>query len=390
MPVGSMEPLAMDSTMTWTHNETHPLAEEAARWLIELEEPGPKTLRDFGAWLRASPRHVEEFLLVSAVWKEFEGFDAERRMQIQQLIQEAGENVTRLATEAVHPPTRGAASLPSRHRTWAVAVASVFACAAFWFFAATSAEVYVTSRGEQRAFKLNDGSIVYLNTQSRVEVQFSRKARSVRLLEGEAMFSVEHDPARPFRVISDDTVIQAVGTRFNVYRSQAGTTVSVVEGIVEISPTRLEPQPPRSQSTIPATVAPNRPAIAQVKRLGAGEQARVSHDGEIVKRDLPDLGQIVAWRDRTLVFRGDSLADVAREFNRYNELQVRLEGGLVRSKRLTGVFDADDPRSLILFLSRDPSLQITQEGSREVIVRQRQRVEERDITIRHDAGYRIE
>jgi len=107
-----------------------------------------------------------------------------------------------------------------------------------------------------------------------------------------------------------------------------------------------------------------------VKRLGAGEQARVSHDGEIVKRDLPDLKQIVAWRDRTLVFRGDSLEDVATQFNRYNELQVRLEGDLVRSKRLTGVFDADDPRSLILFLRRDPTLQITEDGAREVIIRQ--------------------
>lgn len=65
---------------------------------------------------------------------------------------------------------------------------------------------------------LNDGSIVYLNTRSRVEEQFSRQARNVRLLEGEAMFSVEHDRARPFRMISDDTVIQAIGTQFNVYR----------------------------------------------------------------------------------------------------------------------------------------------------------------------------
>ena len=96
----------------------------------------------------------------------------------------------------------------------------------------------------------------------------------------------------------------------------------------------------------------------------------MTHAGEIVKRDLPDLEQIVAWRDRTLVFRGDSLEDVAREFNRYNELQVRLQGDLVRNKRLTGVFNADDPRSLILFLRRDPSLEVTEDGAREVIIRQ--------------------
>lgn len=365
----------MDSTRTWPHPETQPLAEEAAHWLIELEEPWPKTLNDFGAWLRASPRHVEEFLLVSAVWKEFEGFDAERRMQIQQLIDEAAaHDVTRLEPDVAGSATHAASSQPSRRKTLSLAgslAASILAGVAFWFFAATSPDVYVTSRGEQRAFKLDDGSIVYLNTQSRVEVLFSRQTRNVRLLEGEAMFTVEHDPARPFRVISDDTVIQAIGTQFNVYRSNAGTTVSVVEGIVEISPTEHEAQPPRSrQPATSATVAASRPPIAKVERLSAGEQARVSHDGEIVKRGLPDLEQIVAWRDRTLVFRGDSLEHVATEFNRYNELQVRLEGDLVRAKRLTGVFDADDPRSLILFLRRDPSLQITEHGAHEVLIRQ--------------------
>ena len=364
--------------MTWGRHETQPLAEEAAHWLIELEEPEPKTLHDFSAWLRASPRHMEEFLLVSTVWKEFEGFDAERRLQIQQLIDEATEPVIRpvtpLAPDVVQPAAHAPPSHPSRRSTLYLAAslaASVLAGVALWFFVATAPDVYATSRGEQRAVKLNDGSIVYLNTQSHVEVQFSRQVRNVRLLEGEAMFAVEHDPARPFRVISDDTVIQAIGTQFNVYRSNAGTTVSVVEGIVEISPTEYEAQPPISrQPTIPVTMAASRPPIAEVNRLRAGQQARVARDGEIVKRELPDLQQIVAWRERTLVFRGDSLEDVAREFNRYNELQVRLEGDLVRSKRLTGVFDADDPRSLILFLRRDPSLQITDDGAHEVVIRQ--------------------
>ncbi len=93
----------------------------------------------------------------------------------------------------------------------------------------------MTSLGEQRFFKLDDGSVLYLNTQSRVEVRYSRAARVVRLIEGEAMFTVEHDAARPFRVMAGPTVIQAVGTRFNVYRTRLSTTVSVVEGVVKIA-----------------------------------------------------------------------------------------------------------------------------------------------------------
>src|SRR4029453_10983270 len=95
-----------------------------------------------------------------------------------------------------------------------VAVAAVLVIAmGFWIFREAAPHEYATALGEQRAFKLADGSVLYLNTLSRVEVTHSREARLVRLLEGEAMFAVEHDPARPFRVLSGATVIQAIGTR---------------------------------------------------------------------------------------------------------------------------------------------------------------------------------
>jgi len=196
--------------------------------------------------------------------------------------------------------------------------------------------------------------------------------RSIRLLEGEALFNVEHDPARPFRVIAGPTVIEAIGTRFNVYRTDAGTTVSVVEGIVEISPTippalsaRAAP-PPRSDAQPQV-----RPVSVVAERVVAGEQARVSLEGEIVKEAVPDRARVVAWRERRLVFRGDPLEDVVREFNRYNELQIRLEGDALRARRLTGVFDADDPMSLLQFLTRDGTLIVDETGGDEIVIRER-------------------
>jgi transmembrane sensor len=361
--------------MSWAHTETHPLAEEAAQWLIELEEPGPQALQAFATWLERSPRHVEEFLLAAAVWKEFDDFDVDRRMEIRQLIDAARSNVRQLHPEAASGRDDGRLERPpSRYRMLAVVsaiAASVLAGIALWLFGTGTPDVYATSRGEQRAFKLDDGSVVYLNTQSRVEVRFSDAARDIRLLEGEAMFTVEHDAARPFRVTADHTVIQAVGTRFNVYRNVAGTTVSVVEGIVQISP--MEDLAAQSRSL--STASDDGPTAAQQvaagpARVAAGEQVRVSRDGEIVKRAVPDLANVVAWRERRLVFRGDTLEDVAREFNRYNTLQIRLEDDAVRGRRLTGVFDADDPRSLVLFLGRDATLAV-EDGPQEVVIRQR-------------------
>jgi ferric-dicitrate binding protein FerR (iron transport regulator) len=62
-----------------------------------------------------------------------------------------------------------------------------------------------------------------------------------------------------------------------------------------------------------------------------------------------------------------TLEQVASEFNRYNNFQIQLERGGIRSKRLTGVFDANDPQSLLQFLRRDPQLTVESSGKSVVI-----------------------
>jgi transmembrane sensor len=361
--------------MSWEHSEPPTLAEEAAHWLLELEEPDSATLTRFAAWLESSPRHVEEFLLASAVWKEAEHFDSARRLDVEKLVEEARTNVRTIGL----PSARAAAASPPRAtvrhaRRIALAAAALGATIvvgiALWQAPRGQPLNYTTVRGEQRALKLEDGSVVYLNTQSRVQVQFSKEVRVIRLLEGEAMFNVEHDAARPFRVMAGPTVIQAIGTRFNVYRSAAGATVSVVEGVVQISPeaaAAASPAPQAPAATAPVDAAPTEPHLA---RVSAGEQARISADGEIVKRSVPDLAQIVSWRERRLVFRADRLEDVATQFNRYNAVQIRIEDDGLRNKQITGVFDADDPRSFVQFLQRDNTLAVA-DGDGEISIRRR-------------------
>jgi transmembrane sensor len=361
--------------MSWDRSEPPTLAEEAAHWLLELEEPDSGTLSRFAAWLEISPRHVEEFLLASAVWKEFDHFDTACRLDIERLVAEARNNVRTIGL----PTSEAAAAAPRRAparriRSIALAAAAIGAIAvgvALWQAPRVQPQSYATVRGEQRALKLEDGSVVYLNTQSRVEVQFSKNVRLIRLLEGEAMFNVEHDAARPFRVMAGPTVIQAIGTRFNVYRSAAGATVSVVEGVVQISPKPGsvpggEPQSPAA--TLPASAVSAEPHRA---RVSAGEQARISADGGIITRSVPDLAQIVSWRERRLVFRADRLEEVATQFNRYNALQLRIEDDALRGKQITGVFDADDPRSFVQFLQRDNTLAVEDGGGEEILIRRR-------------------
>ena len=77
-------------------------------------------------------------------------------------------------------------------------------------------EDYATAVGETREVKLADGSIITLNTGTRVGVTYSPGAREVWLEYGEATFTVAPQPERPFNVSAGRRQFQAVGTRFNL------------------------------------------------------------------------------------------------------------------------------------------------------------------------------
>ncbi len=168
---------------------------------------------------------------------------------------------------------------------------------------------YATAIGEQRTLRLADGSLLQLNTHSRVQVHLTSTSRDVRLLEGEAFFSVQHDPSRPFRVESGGTLVQAVGTQFNVYRGSSGQTRGGGHR--------------RSRSNRRAR-SRTRPGSAAAVTCGRTDQ-HCARDALIKQKD-EDVANAVAWRQRKLVFNGKRLEDVAAEFNRYNQRRIVIKG----------------------------------------------------------------
>jgi transmembrane sensor len=96
---------------------------------------------------------------------------------------------------------------------------------------------YRTAVGEQRHVKLEDGSRIYLNTDTAVAVAFTPQQRTIRLLTGEASFTVTPETVRPFTVQSGDVSTRALGTSFLVQRHQDAVTVTVTEHAVQVSAT---------------------------------------------------------------------------------------------------------------------------------------------------------
>ena len=337
-------------------------AQRASAWVEVLRQPTARQRAEFIAWLKESPRNVRDFLAMYALDGALGEFDAERHHDIESLLAQADRNIT-------HIPNRfRRATLPdSPRRRWhgiaaAASLALVALCVWLLMPNGQSWQEFATVAGEQRAFELEDGSVMYLNTRSRVALRFSEKMRDIRLIEGEALFRVHHDPNAPFRVHTNTAVIQAIGTQFNVYAQAGGTRVAVIEGRVKVSP-----EITGKGVIVPADIASSSPPSVS---LAANEVAQIDRGGTVSVHAVENATDAVAWRERRLIFREDSLATIVQEFNRYNREQIVLDDAAIATRTYTGVFDADDPESLVEVLAREPDLTIEQ-ARQKILIRAR-------------------
>jgi len=170
-----------------------------------------------------------------------------------------------------------------------------------------------TATGEQRSIRLEDGTLVNLNTHSAVDVRFDDKQRLVILQEGEVLIETGHGDARPFIVETREGRMRALGTRFLVKREEQGTRLSVLQSAVAA----------HSQSNPEEQV------------LREGQQMLIRNDG-LGPISALNLG-VDAWTRGMLVVDNARLEDLVREIARYRlgHLGVAPE---VANLRITGSF----------------------------------------------------
>ena len=324
------------------------IAEEAADWLVRLTAPdvSAEEQREFVAWLKRSPVHVNAYLGVERTWANLGHVDAERRIDVGALLSQGGANVVQLGGSSQQPVRQ---RVTSRNAIGALAACLLIAAVGFAWFQLQFANRYSTGVGEQRTMRLNDGSSVVLNTDTAVRVAFSDSIREVQLLRGEALFNVAKNPARPFRVRSDEVIAQAVGTSFVVRKKSDETVVTVIEGEVAVL-----------DSAQFAVVAPT--AIPELAvHVTAGTRADVGEGRSIRTASVANPAAVTSWRSGRLIFDGEPLSEVIAEFNRYNDVQLVLESSQLSAEPVSGVFDADQPQALAHFLERTGAIEPIQQ-----------------------------
>lgn len=212
-------------------------------------------------------------------------------------------------------------------------------------------QAFETARGRQSEVRLPDGSTLQLEAATSLKVVFFRGHREVRMAEGQALFTVQADAARPFRVEAGGVRVTVVGTRFSVRSTPAvpgreATEVAVAHGKVRV------------ERIADAAAAPSFDLVA-------GQR--------VVMGAVPTLGTIaadsVAPRKGTqLSFSNTPLAGALAEMARHADLGIAAVDPSVADLRLTGTFDPRDAAATRRLLANALPVQLVA-GSRGFEVR---------------------
>ena len=208
---------------------------------------------------------------------------------------------------------------------------------------------YETVVGGTDVVKLEDGSIVKLNTATRIQVDISKNQRNITLLEGEAYFEVARNEKAPFVVSAGRTVIQALGTAFSVYKLADQIEVTVTEGLVRVT----QDEEPEQRS--------NEPRFEPVL-LRAGQVLQLSRPGrqEVQEIEMAEVARRLLWQQKMLAFDGNTLQQVIDEFNRYTSFNLLIADADTASIRVGGYFRSDDIAGLLTSLEENFAISVKQ------------------------------
>ena len=309
--------------------------EETSVWLGRLDrglEPGERAELD--AWLAADPGHGRTLLRMAALWDnldilgELSGLIALPQTR----AQPAAWRPVAIAAAAVLVVLASLAGYLHLTRPAAPVIASNVGdgrpAEKIRAGERLEAPVYSTRIGEQRTERLPDGSLVQINTASRLEVRYDDVERRVALLTGEAQFDVQHDPSRPFIVEAGGRTIRAVGTAFNVrIRDQCSVEVAVTEGRVVIASL--------ARSVGDAVLLPENDAGTVA--VSAGQVVSID-DGRRTLQDVSteEMNDRLAWQRGMLVFDGEPLASALSEVTRYTGVRFEFGDEQVARIRVSG------------------------------------------------------
>lgn len=284
------------------------IADQAARWLDCGDQEG---LRD---WLDAAPEHRRAY------------------GQLDQVMRDPALAEALTVHAARSKPSR---PRPAMRWTPVLAAAGVAGLAVLATLAlpqsrpapraAAPQTVIATAAGQSRMVTLADGSRIYLNGDTKLGLTKQAGGRQARLIQGEALFDIRHDPSRPFTVTLDHGAVTDLGTVFNVNIVGDQTAVQVYSGKVRLN------------------------GYTGSAMLDGRQQADLTQ-GVVSPVSTFDV-RAKDWRDGWIEPRDWPLARVVEALRRRSGVAIVIASPQLATKRITGRLRLDEPREELAALA---------------------------------------
>lgn len=318
------------------------IEEQAADWLVRLDSdsaPSQKDLEELKQWMQRSPEHRQQLKRLTQYWHSAnlltelsfplpggqrpDGIMANLRYQLRQILSN---------------PWQATASLGT-------ALAVTVALAMGLLFGNPSGisgnGIYETRVGEQNSITLVDGSVIQLNTDSHIQVNYVDNQRNVVLMAGEAHFEVAKNSSRPFIVQAGDGMVRAVGTAFTIRLHPEALKVTVTEGKVALA---------SNNQTAPLVLTEDRGYLEQGQAVEFMPQVDTGLGNQIIKLEKADIEQQLAWHKGLLLFAGEPLSEVIDEVNRYTQLEIKIIDQSIANISIGGQFKVGETEAMLKVL----------------------------------------
>jgi transmembrane sensor len=322
--------------MSLTRRQNEPVLSEevrveAATWVTRLhdERGDPDMETELRAWLGESEAHRRAFDRMTQTWEQA----VKIRLRARTDVSTANKR-------------------PSRFAPWAAAASAAVLILAVIFSVYWRDNAFTTAVGQQRVRVLPDDTRVLLNTDTRIEVNYDKNFRGVRLVRGEARFDVSKHPTWPFLVRVGDQEIRALGTSFIVrHDNDQDLSVTLVNGRISVAPVPAS----ETQQQEPQVLVP-------------GQRLIISrHHAPVV--DRPELSRVTAWERGRVEFDETPLEDATAEMNRYTTTRVIVSDTEVAQLRIGGVFRAGDSDEFVRIVTAAFGLTAERNGGDTVLSR---------------------
>jgi transmembrane sensor len=312
--------------------------EEAAYWdaRVRMEACSADERAEFQRWLDSRPEH-------STIWASLQ------------------QGIKGLQTASTtHPGLRAMRdrAAATRRRAWrtriTVRAAAVAAIAIIGAAASVqwnrenghaaverTASAFQTAVGERSSVQLQDGSEVSLDTGSRVEVSYTKRQRTIEVLQGRVYFRVAKDAGRPFVVAAAGRQVVAVGTEFDIRLDANNLFVTLVEGRVDV-----------------AKIPLRRGDTSTVQELTPGERMVVDRSSGRATIARADIEKIVSWRQGKILFENTPLAEAIAEMNRYSAAPIVVADPALDQLQVNGMFYTAQPDNFLRALAQYFSIQL--------------------------------